>query len=206
MKPMQLWALVFTAIVLTVSFLAIGGAIADDEKQGKEKQKGQLVFDCPDAPEPIVEINLSEKLIALVTKSVSANPEAAELIEMLSGIYVRAYEGEDTDADTLIGYYEKKLKAEEWELLAKFNNDKEKIQIRLLYDEEVVSGIFVAVMAQKPEQVTLVNIVGNIDVQRIGELFANLGDVVNIDIIDIESWEGKERKASPEEKPPDEAD
>ncbi len=203
MKPMKPWSLMFAVVVVTASFVAISGAIADDEKQGAEKQQGQILFDCPDAPEPMVEINLTEKLIALVTKSVSAKPQAAELIEMLSGIYVRTYESADVDAGALIAYYEKRLEVEKWELLAKFNNEKEKIQIRLLYDEEVVSGIFVAVMAPEPAQVTFVNIVGNIDAERIGELLANLGPVVEIDMA-LE--EEKKKEASSEEEAPDEED
>ncbi len=186
MKPMKHFALLCIVILLASCSIAISVASPGDEKTDEKKRKGQLLFDYPDAPEPIVEINLTEKLIGLVTKSMNAKSETAELIEMISGIYVRVYDNSHITQDALVAYYEKKLKAEKWEVLVKINTDNEKLQIRLLFDKKVVSGIFIMENDSKSEELTLVNIIGDIDTERIGELLVNLGKVIDVEL-DLEN-------------------
>ena len=64
-------------------------AAAQDEKPDETKRKGLIIFDFPVPLEAKIEVNLTAQLINLVSKSVSNKPEAAALIQMLEGIYVR---------------------------------------------------------------------------------------------------------------------
>ena len=82
----------FTLLFLVLSLTLTHSAVAQQDKSGKTDKKGLILFDFPESLEAKVEVNLTAKLINLVTKSVSNQPEVVELIQMLDGIYVRTYD------------------------------------------------------------------------------------------------------------------
>ena len=82
----------FTLLFLAASFTLMPSAAAQQDTSDKTDRKGLILFDFPEPVEAKVEVNLTAKLINLVTKSVSNQPEVAELIQMLDGIYVRTYD------------------------------------------------------------------------------------------------------------------
>ena len=139
-------------------------------------------------PTPRVEVNLTDNLINLVTKSMSAKPEVTELIQMIEGIYVRTYETTDDEvvATTLVNYYQNVLKKNKWEILVKIKESDEIVEISLLFDDDVAYGIFVIVVSSKPREVTFVNIVGEIAPDKISELLGNLSNFGMTDI-DLDS-------------------
>ena len=183
----------FATTLLAMSFIPINYALAEKEtlkwkmdKKGtldKMKNKGRVLFDFPNpTSEPTVEINLNDKLINLVTKSLNSSPEMAEMVKMLKGMYVRTYR---YAGDDMRLYYQDKLKTEDWEVLVKIKERTEFVEISILYDEDVVYGIFVIVKSDKPE-ITFVNIIGEIAPERISELLGNLSNFGMTDI-DLEN-------------------
>ena len=159
-------------------------------------QPGRIFFNLPELPEAKVEVNLSGKLIGLFTKSAAkTQPKFAELIDMLDGIYVRTYNTTSIDAQKVVNHYKSKLKREKWDVLVKLNDEGETVQVSLLFDAARVRGIFAIVVSETSEEVTFVNIVGNIDSERIGELLGNLDDLSNLDI-DINLNQSKEESST----------
>ncbi len=183
MEPKKHLTLIFIAAFLAMSFIPINSASAMEETQDKTKNKGQILFDFPNpSSEPTVEINLTNKLINLVTKSMNSSQNVVEMVKMLKGIYVRTYRH---PGDDMRLYYQDKLKAEKWEILVKVKEKNDVVEISLLTDEDVVYGIFIIVKADS-EEITFLNIVGEIAPELISELLGNLSNFGMTDI-DLEN-------------------
>ena len=171
----RLSMLLFLALSLALTHSAVA-------QQDKTDKKGLILFDYPESLEAKVEVNLTAKLINLVTKSVSNQPEVAELIQMLDGIYVRTYDRVTIDEKKLVNYFKERLKEDKWEVLVKIREESEVVEISLLFDEDMVYGIFAIVIPETSGEATFVNIVGEIAPERIEELLGNLSNFGAIDI------------------------
>ena len=182
MKLQKHFIRLFTLLFLGASLTLMHSAVAQQKKSDKTDQKGLILFDFPESLEAKVEVNLTAKLINLVTKSMSHQPEVAELIQMLDGIYVRTYDRVIIDENKLVNYFQQRLKKEKWEVLVKIKEESEVVEISLLFDEDVVYGIFVIVIPETSGEATFVNIVGKIAPERIEELLGNLSNFGAIDI------------------------
>lgn len=185
MKLQRPLTLLFTVCCLALWIIPTQQALAQEERPDENMKKGHIPFDYLDSLEAQVEVNLTNKLINLVTKSVSSKPEVAELIQMIDGIYLRTYENYGESESGMIKYYQNKLKENEWEVLVKIKEKDEIVEISLLFDEDVAYGIFVIFASHEPDEVTFINIVGEIAPERITELLRNLSSFGMTDI-DIE--------------------
>ena len=168
-------------VVLLSGLLIIMRSIAA-EAQEETNIRGHITFDFPKTSEPNIEINLSEKLIRLVAKGAKNDQKAAELLEMLEGVYVRGYHSSDADLDEVSRYYKNKLKEEGWEAIAKVKEDDEFFEVHTLFDQDIINGLFI--MIAETEQTIFVNIFGRINPAQIGELLDSLDveDLGNVDI------------------------
>lgn len=189
MKLKRPLTLLFTVLCLTLWIIPIHQALAMEEKQAdKQTQKGLIPFDYMDEMEADVEVNLTDRLINLVTKSVSSKPEVAGLIGMIDGIYLRTYNEYGESEAGMIKYYQKILKDNNWEVLVKIKERQkafekgEFVEISLLFDEDVAYGIFVIFASHDPDEVTLINLVGEIAPDKIAELLGNLSKFGMTDI------------------------
>ena len=88
----------------------------------------------------------------------------------------------------MIKYYKNILKENKWEVLVRvkekakaFEKD-ELVEISLLFDEDVAYGIFVIIASHDPDEVTLINIVGEIAPDKITQLLGNLSKFGMTDI------------------------
>ena len=172
----------FVLLSLVLGLIVRQYAIAQQNTDNKTDEKGLISFELPWSIEAKVEVNLTEKLINLVSKSVSDAPETTELIQMLEGIYVRTYDRRIVDEQELVDYFRQKLASDKWEVLFKINEDDETVEINLLFDEDTVYGIFVIVIPKIPEEVTFVNIIGKIAPERVEDLLRNLSNFGAMDI------------------------
>ena len=168
--------LAWLAVLLSVLFI-IGNGVAQAEE--KPKIKGQIAFDFPNPPEAKIEMNLNGKLLSLFAKSAKPEPKVTELIAMIEGIQIRGYARDIANRAQIIRHYENKLKKEKWEVIAKVNEKNETVQVRLLFDQEMVRGLFV--MVSGTDETIMVNIFGHIDFEKVGELLGNL-DGMNLDL------------------------
>ena len=182
MKLQKHYILLFILPFLVLSLIPIQSAVAQQEKPDESERKGLIIFDFPAPLEAKVEVNLTAKLINLVTKSVSNTPEVAELIQMVDGIYVRTYDRVTIDEQKLVDYFQRKLKEDNWEILVKIKEESEVVEISLLFDEDMVYGIFAIVIPETSGEATFVNIVGEIAPERIEDLLGNLSNFGAMDI------------------------
>ncbi len=190
----------FTLLFLGASLTLMHSAVAQQKKSDKTDQKGLILFDFPEPLKAKVEVNLTAKLISLVTKSVSDQPEVTELIQMLDGIYVRTYDRATIDEKKLVNYFKEKLKEDEWEVLVKIEERSETVEINLLFDEEKVYGIFAIIIPKRSGEATFVNIVGEIAPERIEELLGNLSNFGAVDIDFGDKLKGQWRREDTREK------
>ena len=172
----------FILFFLTLGLIVMQNAISEQNDTNELDEKGLISFELPWSIEAKVEVNLTPKLINLVSKSVSDAPEVTELIQMLDGIYVRTYDKKIIDEEELVGYFQQKLKSDKWEVLFRMNEGDETVEINLLFDEDTVYGIFVIVIPVVPEEVTFVNIIGKIAPERVEDLLRNLSNFGAMDI------------------------
>ena len=191
------------AMLAAVLFIFIGIMTSDEAyaeaQKEKEKIKGLIPFDFRNTLEAKVEVNLSGKLISLVAKAAKPNPEVTELLEMLKGVYVRVYENDTTTFNELTRHYENRLEKEKWEVIAKVKEEGETVQVRILLGEDTILGLFVMVAGET--EVTLVNIVGEINPERIGELLANLDNLGLPHIEDMDIKTDDMSKSSKKDEP-----
>ena len=181
MKMQRHCGFVFIALLFVAWLTPMQVVIAEQEKPDKMKQKGLILLDFPSPLKAKVEVNLNTKLISLVTKSVSNQPEVAELIQMVDGIYVRTYDRAARDKKSY-NYFRDKFMEDNWEILVKIQEDREVIEINLLFDEDKVYGIFITVIPEASQDVTFVNIVGEIAPERVEDLLGSLSDFGAMDI------------------------
>ena len=185
----------FTQLVVLLSILfTIESGIAETQD---ENIKGRIDFDFSDISEAKIEVNVSSKLFTLLTKSVEHEPEIGKLVEMIEGVYVRGYENGE-NLDQMLRHYENKLKAGEWETIVKAKNEDEIVRVSLLFDEEIVSGVFVMVTGAK--ETILVNIFGHIDFEEVGDVISNLENMnLNLDLPQLKNLKIDTEPSQPNE-------
>lgn len=180
--------MLFTLFCLALLIVPIQQVLAEEKQSKQQMKKGLIPFDYLDEMEAHVEVNLTNRLINLVTKSVSSKPEIAGLIGMIEGIYLRTYNEYGEAESGMIKYYKNILKENKWEVLVRVKEKPkafekgELVEISLLFDEDVAYGIFVIIASHDPDEVTLINIVGEIAPDKITELLGNLSKFGMTDI------------------------
>ena len=198
MKHVEQIVVLAAVLFIFMGIMTSDEAFAEAQKEN-EKIKGLIAFDFPNALEAKVEVNLSSKLISLVAKGTKSEPEVTELLNMLKGVYVRVYENDTTTSNKLTRHYEDKLEQEEWEVIAKVKEAGETVQVRILLGEDTILGLFVMVAGEA--EVTLVNIVGEINPERIGELVENLNNLGLPHIEDMDIKTDDMSKSSKKDEP-----
>ena len=99
---------------------------------------------------------------------------------MIKGVYVRGYENGE-NLDQMLRHYENKLKVGEWETIVKAKEGDGIVRVALLFDEEIVSGVFIMVTGAK--ETLFVNIFGHIDFEKVGDIISNLENMnLNLDL------------------------
>lgn len=182
MKLQRHCVLLFILSFLVLSLIPMQSAVAQQDRADETERKGLIIFDFSTPREAKVEVNLTAKLINLVTKSVSNTPEIAELIQMIDGIYVRTYERLTINEQELVSHFQRRLRENNWEVLVKIKDKSEVVEISLLFDEDIVYGIFIIVIPETSGDATFVNIVGEIAPERIEDLLSNLSNFGATDI------------------------
>ena len=172
--------LIWYVVLLSGLFIITRSIVA--EAQEETNIKGHIAFDFPKVPEPNIEVNLSGALIRLVAKAAKNDREAAKLLEMLEGVYVRGYRSGNADLDEVSRYYKNKLKEAGWDVIAKVKEDDDFFEVHTLFDQDIINGLFI--MIAETEQTIFVNVFGRINPAQIGELLDSL-DVDNLGNVDI---------------------
>jgi hypothetical protein len=127
-----------------------------------------------------VNITIDGALLQLAAKFFSSAREGEEikrLVGRIKGIYVRSFEfdrpGEYTDAD--VESLRSQLKAPQWSRMASVHSQRqgENVDVYLKMENNQIGGL--AVIAAEPRELTIVNIVGPIDLDALATLGGQLG-------------------------------
>jgi len=142
-----------------------------------------------DVPETSVEVYLKEPLLKLLAATTSDDPELVEMLKGLLMIQVRQYSTEDKSKkgfQKFISSYSKKLEAKKWDRIVKAKEEGEHVEIFIMISDDKIQGLFI--MALEPSESVFVNIVGELDLELLGELGAKF-DIPNLDDIDLKDEE-----------------
>ena len=129
-----------------------------------------------------VDVNLDGKLLHLAAMFLSSNrsPEEAmvkEIVRGLRGVYVKNFEFDDAGqySDSDVQAIRSQLGGPAWTRLVgvKCKRDGVNVEVYIMTMGEKIDGV--AIIAAEAKALTVVNIVGNIDVEKISELSGHLG-------------------------------
>ena len=147
--------------------------------------KGQLQIPefaaLADKASETVTVTLDSNLLGMAARFLSSeDPEQArakKLVSSLTGIYVRNYSF-DTDYAYPKGEIDgvrRQLNAPGWSRIVGVISKKESsnVEVFVLADGEKAQGL--AIIASEPREFTIVNIVGNIDLEQLHDLEGNFG-------------------------------
>jgi hypothetical protein len=126
-----------------------------------------------------VDVNLDERLMQLGPKFLSDKDDEVkikQLINGLKGIYVKSFEfeteGQYSEAD--LEGIRSQLRNPAWNKIVNVSSKKEgSVEVYLMQIGNQITGL--AVLATDPKEVTVVNIVGPVDLEKLSDLEGNFG-------------------------------
>ncbi|MGH9872575.1 MAG: DUF4252 domain-containing protein [Pyrinomonadaceae bacterium] len=170
-----------------LAVLLVLGATATAMAQNPRIQTSQLDALAAKASET-VDVNIDESLIALTTKFLSDKDDdekkVKELVSGLKGIYVKSFEfeaeGQYSDAD--LESIRSQLRNPAWSRIINVRSKKEgTIEVYLMHAGAQISGL--AVLATELKEVTVINLVGPVDLEKLTQLEGQFG-IPDLDLND----------------------
>ncbi|MEK6279254.1 MAG: DUF4252 domain-containing protein [Acidobacteriota bacterium] len=164
--------------VIAVAVLLVFGA-APAMAQDPKIQTTQLDSLTAKASQT-VDVNIDERLMRMTAGFLSGKDEGEAkvkaLINGLKGIYVRVFEfekeGEYSPAD--LESLRAQLRNPAWNRIVNITSKKDgSMEVYLMSSENRISGL--AVLATDPKEITLVNIVGPVDLEKLTQLEGHFG-------------------------------
>jgi Domain of unknown function (DUF4252) len=131
----------------------------------------------------VVDVNLDGSMLKLAAKFINQDEdekddvELKQMLQNMKGIYVKSFEfekeGEYSDAD--VDAIRSQLRAPAWSRIVSVRSKKEgdNAEVYLMGSESNVQGL--AIIAADPKELTVVNIVGPIDLDKLSELGGHMG-------------------------------
>jgi len=130
----------------------------------------------------VVDVTIDERTLQLAAKFLSAKkPDEArikELVNGLKGVYVKSFEFDAANgyAEADVTMIRAQLNAPGWSKMVNVRSkrDGQNVDVYMMLDgNSIIKGL--AVIAAEPKRLTVVNIVGPIDVDKLSELSGNFG-------------------------------
>ncbi len=130
----------------------------------------------------VVDVTIDERTLQLAAKFLSAKkPDEArikELVAGLKGVYVKSFEFDAANgyAETDVTMIRAQLNAPGWSKMVNVRSkrDGQNVDVYMMLDgNSIIKGL--AVIAAESKRLTVVNIVGPIDVDKLSELSGNFG-------------------------------
>ncbi len=167
-------------VVFILGIIAVGNVAAQDVKD----EPGYVdLTDLSDllGQSPDKEINIHGAMLRLVTAAARReDPELAELLVSLQGIFVRSFDLRRLDFDDVSRYVSlrgDKLEETGWEVFLKVRDRNEHVSMYVLIVEDEIAGVVLMSIDRYEDETVFLNIVGDIDpdqLSRIGDKF-NIG-------------------------------
>ncbi len=171
--------------------------------QAAADEQAQLSIDLPELEQradEVVEVNLEGRSLhmgqKLLTLRKGVSRSVKEFVKGLKGVYVRrfwfahkkAYSREDSDP------IRKQLKDDGWVPMFDVRNRQktETVAIYSYVENEKVAGV--TVVSEGPQELTVINIVGPVDLEALSEL----GDQMGLPVMKLATRDLPKKKALPE--------
>jgi hypothetical protein len=165
-----------TIIILT----ALMSLPAAAQTAALEEQPGYVDFGALDSiyGEPRVMINIGGSILKLIAMASQEDPEAAEMIRGLDGVRINVYDtgGNVDPALEQVAKVKAMLEKEAWEPIVQVKENGEEVQIFMKANEERMQGL--AIMAVDGEEAVFLNILGEVDPAKLGQVMKQL----NVDV------------------------
>lgn len=194
---------VLSALVLFVASLGPALAVDPELKRHPGFVDGSAFAEFAEDSEEVVEVNLSGGLLRALGKSGDPQHDANSIFSKLQSI--QAYivtVGNDPvrieRAESLIRDVEAKIRSRGWERLARVREKEERIGVFVHYNAAAIDGLTVVMSDKTDGEVVFVNIVGEIDLARLGEVGAQL-DLPGLE--SVPNKEGPGKAPSAEKRP-----
>jgi hypothetical protein len=164
-------------------FVAGGLGAATARGQDPARLKLDHLERLANKADEVTDVNLDGAMLKLASKFMDEDekdPEDAkvrEMIKKLKGIYIKSFEfdkeGQYTDAD--VDSIREQLRGPGWKKMVNVRSkrDKENAEIYVLGDENNMQGL--VILAAESKELTVVDIVGPIDLDTLSELGGHMG-------------------------------
>lgn len=141
----------------------------------------QINIDFPalaDKASEVVDVTLDGKMLRLAGKFLSDEPEermARDMIQKLQGIYVRSYEFErEGEYDRSVIERVRAQIGPNWQKIVNVRSKlKENVEVYTQSHGDQITGLFV--ISAEPTELTFVQLVGPIDLDRLSDLEGHIG-------------------------------
>ena len=125
----------------------------------------------------VVDVTLDGSTLQMATQFLDKDPETKDLVRNLKGIYVKSFQFEKADAysQTDIDAIRAQVPSPAWSRIVHVQSKKDgQVDIFVLGDGKG-SNLGLVVIAAEAKELTVVNLVGSIDLQKLGSLEGKLG-------------------------------
>lgn len=161
--------------------LALAGFLLILETLPLSAQSARLKLDqlerLAGAASEVVDVTLDGFTLQMATKFMEKDPKTLALVRNLQGIYVKSFEFDRPEAYTSadLDAIHAQLQPPGWSRIVNVQSRKEgHVEVFLMGDGRGGS-LGLAVLAAEPKELTVVNILGPIDLQSLGSLEGQLG-------------------------------
>jgi hypothetical protein len=181
-------------------------------------QMGQLDR-FSDSADKVISVEVNEALINLALHALNPNrsvneAKIKEVLSGLKGIYVKRFEFEKEDGYTAADaeYIRSQLNGPGWSKIANVRSKREgNYDVVIMSEGSIIRGL--AVLAAEPRALTVVNIVGPIDIAKLRDLEGNFGipkfgleQMSNMGVTIKDNRKEKTPEQEPDDKRPDTTD
>ena len=180
MRRIEIGRRMVEILLLSALFLVPQSALAQEEDEELRKQPGYVDFDewiGRHVAESTVEIFIKDPILSLVARlSKNGDSELSNVLSALKLIRVQSYPLEESSTRELKSRIEKirkKLEADQWEIVVRAREPDEEMHVYIKSSGDRIDGL-VILSAEYEEEVSFVNIVGDIDltsIAKVGERF-----------------------------------
>ena len=165
---------------ITAGLLLLGLAVTEAKAQDAHIQMSQLDR-FADVADKVIDVTIDEGLIKLAMSALKPerSPNEAKIKDILSGlkgVYVRRFEFDKEGAYSAADaeYIRAQFNTPGWTRIANVRSKREgSYDVVMMYEGTVIKGI--AVLAAEPRALTVVNVVGTIDLAKFRELEGKFG-------------------------------
>jgi hypothetical protein len=172
-------------LCLAVALAATAAAQAQPPQQGAARLQLDNEDSLAQKATELIDVNLDENLLRIIPKKIITKTEDGKSIDIgkivggLRGVYVRSYgfnnEGEYSEGN--LAAVRTQLRSPGWarlvNIVKKKDGDNVHVEVYMMTATGRIDGI--AILALEPKRLTLVNIVGSIDLEQLSQLEGQFG-------------------------------